>query len=438
MNPNQLNSSHSPQAPTRWQRIKDFPKKIVLAIALFVWNFISAMIRTIGSIAEKILKPPIDFIWRHRSKFRRFLIPMGIAIGAGWLWFGVIIPRLTSHTDKRAPNTIALAITATILLLVLLAMLGFIWIIFKYVLPAIGIKLGKKASVVSTATVSSSAEKKPKQRSGLRKLVSVVIRLSVISLLLFMVLPWAIRTWWPRAGNQPAMPTLLSVRAGNACRDKESGKQVVFDHASTSETDFDAYIFPGCDTLVAVPKVYGYHWYVGLADDPDAHRYVYLKEQGASQYRLYDLSSENNADMHWQSLRIYFQSAEKGGTKVHFHTDLEPVTLEKAGFSSVPMPTVSPLAEIPIFDMPNLPCTDEVRRILSGKKAKSAKLNFGITVKGDIVGVVIIESTGISALDDKVKEFVGNDEFEPITRNGLPVPVPLAEAVVRIPDDCHE
>jgi TonB family protein len=285
----------------------------------------------------------------------------------------------------------------------------------------------------ATTTTSSpkpiivdKSEQEKKKSKGAKVILWILLAIGLFAFI------WWI---WPKRQEVPqsaSASTLLSVHAGNACRDK-FGKQVAFDYASRSDTDFDIYVPPGCDTLVAPPKVYGYHWYVGLADDPDAHRYVYFKEQGASQYRLYDLSSESNADMGSQSLRIYFQSAEKGGTKVHFHTDLEPVKLEKAALDSttkdglVTDPVPSGLAS-------KAPCTPEAKRAnFSG----NAYVSFIVDEDGNPKDVKLTKPTGILSLDANVIETAKRYRFKPAMQSGHPVPFSYSEVEVQI-ENCQE
>jgi hypothetical protein len=91
-----------------------------------------------------------------------------------------------------------------------------------------------------------------------------------------------------------------------------------------------------------------------------------------------------------------------------------------------------------IHGFPNLPCTDDVRHMNSSGNAKPARVDFGITVNGATAGVVIVQGTGVSALDDKVKDFARSYKFDPATTNGPPLPVPLAEVEVDIPANCHD
>ncbi len=84
---------------------------------------------------------------------------------------------------------------------------------------------------------------------------------------------------------------------------------------------------------------------------------------------------------------------------------------------------------------PEVPCTDEIRRMnFSG----SATVTFSVTFRGDTENVMLVKSTGIPKLDEKVIETVENYKFDPATRDNLPVPFPAATVDVRVEPNCHE
>ncbi len=362
-------------------------------------------------------------------------MPMGIAIGAAWLWFGVIVPRFTPHIDKKPPSTIALAITAAILLVILLAMIGFIWIVFKYLLPVIGIELGKPASNAATAAIAVT-EKKLKPRSGWKTFGKIVISCWIILFLIYTVFPWAMRTWWP-SRIQSSGPTILSVHEGTTCRDAETGNRIIVDDEKVSPPPTDIYIdaYPGCDTLVVIPTAYGYHWFFEPADDPNAHRYVYLKDQGATHYQLLDLASSNNAKVNVNSLRIFFQSAEPGGTKIHIFTDQKPMTLERvANNSAVPQNGGLVTEPVPIV-VAKAECTEEARLAsFSG----NAYFDLVVDENGNATDITIALSTGISSEDAKMMEAVRKYKFRPAMQNGHAVPFSIKKIEVQLAESCHE
>jgi hypothetical protein len=225
------------------------------------------------------------------------------------------------------------------------------------------------------------------------------------------------------------------------------GQQTTFEYAAFRYRQYTATLPVGYWVLMDGPTLWNASWQAHPADGKPCTRY-YVKpiRKGHPEVDLPPIGPIKWCDdspsgyTHMDNSAFWIQAVQPDETIVFTATN--PNIPDGPIFVTVatqPAQIVNPFHEIPtIKDFPNLPCTDEVRHMNSSGEAKTAKVNFGITADGVITGVAIIESTGIPALDLKVKQFVGSYTSDPVIRDGFKVPTPLVEAEVHIPANCHK